>query len=143
MCQAYDQDPLASLKMLTWCGGLGSDDKPQLGCSVDDQHSTTHFVKLDNLKTYDRKIQLRGELLRGRAEFKEEEARVKVTSEWEYEFDLARSASERVKAAQIHKKVNTTGSEWVDLDLKYNHQWTPNLMETANTSRLRLRIDVL
>jgi hypothetical protein len=142
MCKEKDFDSLASLEMQTWCGGLDSKDKPDLVCEISDSQDTTHYLELENTKTYDRKIEIKGQLLNGRAKFEAEEATVNTAGEWEHQLDLLGSATERVKAAKLCKITNKSGSEWVDLELKYDHQWTPNVMKTANTAQLRLQIKV-
>lgn len=142
MCKAKDFDRLASLEMQTWCGGLNSRNKPQLGCEVNDLQVTTHFIELENYKTYDRKIEMKGFLRKARAKFEPEDAAVKNASQWEHNLDLLGSSQERVKAARLCKVTNQSGSEWVEVEIKYNHQWTPNLMRTADTSQLRLQIKV-
>jgi hypothetical protein len=143
MCKAKDFDRLASLEMQAWCGGLSSKNKPDLTCEVSDSQITTHYVELDNYKTYDRQIEMKGFLRRGRAKFEPEDAAVNSAGEWERGLTLLGSSQERVKAAKLCKVTNQSGGEWVDIELKYNHQWTPNLMQTADTSQLRLQIKVI
>ncbi len=142
MCKEKDFDNLASLEMQTWCGGLNSKDKPDLCCDISDTQSTTHYLEVENLKTYDRKIEMKGLLQKGRAKFEAEEATVNNAAEWEHELDLLGLSKERVKAAKLCKITNHSGSEWVDIELKYDHQWTPGFMETADTRQLRLQIKV-
>jgi hypothetical protein len=142
MCREKDFDALASLEFVNWCGDLNAKHKPQLRCDIDDADTTTHFVEIENYKTYDRNIEMKGVLHKGRASFQPEDAIVKVAQEWEYNFRLLASDRERVKAATVCKVMNTYGTEWIDVEIKYDHQWTPNKMQPADTTNLRLKINV-
>ena len=144
MCKTKGFDDQASLEIQSWCGELNSRDKPQLRCDISDGEGTTHFIELKNTKTYDRKIQLKGFVRRGRAKFEAEEATVNIGSEWQHDIDaLFGSTEERIRAARVCKIAGKSGTEWIEIEVKYDNQWSPKQMKNADTSKLRFQINVL
>lgn len=146
-CSVKCPDKNAGLIVESWSG----DSFKTLQCTIDDNIESQHFVEIENIKTYNRTIYVKGIIASNQNAAKFDGPSTLNEKEWE-ESNIVHHHNPRTNThirkfggvRMIKKTVGKKifGRDSIEVNVRYEDEWNPGNIMSANTSNVVFSIDV-
>jgi hypothetical protein len=120
--------------MDTW-SGVPTSSTPQTSCTVDDATEPTHFVKVKNLKTHNRKVFVNGivQSSNNKARFSGPSSIVSDDRHWADSASLYGSpGTDEHTFQQVTLEKESAGQENIEVTIEYENSWDPGTRNRAD-----------
>jgi hypothetical protein len=133
-CIANYSSTTASLEIETWSGLSKVNGKPQKICTIDDTtEAAYHFAEIQNFKTYDRHLTVKGIIAARSNRAKFQGPFIVTEREWEEVKTVYHSPGTDIATfdcSEIVKKVK--GQETIKTEVEYEDSWNPGVKKRAD-----------